>query len=69
MSNFSIFMLIVGTSVLLVGIYLFTGCKLSAIAWNKPYKSKWQQQFKIIGKWMMIVSLFPFVLAIIDLIF
>ena len=69
MSDFSIVMLIVGVSILLVGLYLFTGCKLSAIAWKEPYKSKWQQQFKVIGKWMMIVSILPFILAIIDLIF
>jgi len=69
MSDFSIFMLIVGVSILLVGLYLFTGCKLSATSWKEPYKSKWQQQFKIIGKWIMILSILPFVLTIIYLMF
>lgn len=69
MSDFSIWMLILGVSVLLVGFYMFTGCKLSAIAWNEPYKSKWQQQFKVIGKWTMIVSMFFFIIAFIDFIF
>ena len=69
MSGFGILFLIFGTCTLLVGFYMFRGHKLEILTWKAPYKNLNIDQWKNIGKWTMITSIFIFVLAIVGLIF
>lgn len=69
MSNFSILFFIFGTCVLLVGLYMYSGHKLSALAWRYPFKNLTIEEWKNIGKWTMISSIIIFILAIIGIIF
>jgi uncharacterized membrane protein YfcA len=67
MNGFSTLMLIFGICLLLVGLYMFTGHELKAISWKAAFKNVNKQGWVNIGKWTMISSSVPFVLAIIGL--
>lgn len=67
MNGFSILMFIFGIAVLLVGLYMFTGHKIGMIAWRVPFKNVNKEGWINIGKWTMITSSIPFILAIIGL--
>ena len=69
MSGFGILMLIFACMLFLVGLYMFTGHKLSVIAWKAAYKGLTIQGWKKVGKYTMIVSIFIFILGIIGIIF
>ena len=69
MSSFGILFFIFGISVFLVGLYMFTGHKLDMLAWRAPYKNLNIAEWKNIGKWTMITSIFIFALAVVGLIF
>lgn len=69
MSGFGILMLIFGTSVFLMGLYMFTGHKLDKLFWRPTYKNLKLSEWKNIGKWTMITSIFIFILAILGLVF
>ena len=69
MSGFGILMIIFATCVLLIGLYMFTGHKLSMIAWKAAFKSCTIDDWKNIGKWCMIVSIFIYIIGIIGIIF
>lgn len=68
MSGFGILFLIFGIFTLLVGLYMYTGHKLDMLTWKAPYKNLDIDQWKNIGKWTMITSIFIFALAIIGII-
>ena len=62
-------MFIFAILVLLVGLYMFTGHKVSMLSWKAPYKNLKKSDWKKIGKYTMIVSIFIFILAIVGFIF
>ena len=69
MSGFGILMLIFATALLLVGIYMFTGHKLDIMTWRVAFRNLTIDDWKKIGKWTIIVSIFVYVLGIIGIIF
>ena len=69
MSGFGILFLIFGICVFLVGLYMYTGHKLDILTWRVAYKNLDIDQWKNIGKWTMITSIFILLLAIVGLIF
>lgn len=69
MNGFSTLMFISSISLLLVGLYLFTGHKLDMLSWKPAYKNLKKSDWKKIGKYTMIVRIFIFILAIVILIF
>lgn len=69
MNGFSILMFIFAISVFLVGLYMFTGHKIDMLSWKAQYKNLKKSDWKKIGKYTMIVSIFIFILAIIGIIF
>lgn len=69
MSGFGILFLIFGACTLLVGLYMFRGHKLDMLTWRAAYKNLDIDQWKNIGKWTMITSIFIFALAVVGLIF
>ncbi len=69
MSGFSILMLIFGICVLLVGLYMFTGHKIDMLSWRAGFKNLNKEEWKNIGKWTMVTSIFIFILAILGAIF
>lgn len=69
MNGFSILMFIFGILVFLVGFYMFNGHKLDILTWRIQFKNLSINEWKNIGKWTMITSLFIFMIAILALIF
>lgn len=69
MSGFGILMIIFATCLLLVGIYMFTGHKLGAIAWKAAFKGLTIEGWKNVGKWTIIVSIFVYIIGIIGIVF
>ena len=69
MSGFSIFMFIFAICVLLVGFYMFTGHELKILSWRVSFKDISLSDWKNIGKWTMIVSIFIFIIAILGFLF
>ena len=67
MYGFSILMLIFSLTLLLFGLYIFTGHDVSSLFWRAQYKNLTKKEWKNIGKWTMIFSIIPFILAIIGL--
>ena len=68
MKYFGILMLIFATGVLLIGLYMFKGHKIDAISWRAQYKNLSKNEWKNIGKWTMIVSIFIYIIALISII-
>ena len=69
MSGFGILFLIFGICTLLVGFYMFRGHKLDMLTWRAAYKNLNESDWRNIGKWTMITSIFIFTLAVVGLIF
>ena len=67
MNGFSILMFIFFICVLLMGLYIYTGHDVKTLFWRAPYKNLTKKHWKNIGKWTMISSVIPFILAIIGL--
>ena len=65
MNPISILFFIFGICLLLVGLYMFTGHKLDMVSWRAAYKGLKKEGWKNIGKWTMISSIIPFIIAII----
>ena len=70
MNGFSILFFIFGIMILVAGLILYTGHKDEVLLW-KVYdvKNLPKSELKNIGKWTMISSLIPFIIAIIGAIF
>ena len=69
MNGFSIFMFIFGVVILLVGLYMFNGHKIEILTGRVAFKNLSKDEWKNIGKWTMIVSIIPIILAVLGLIF
>lgn len=75
MSGLTCFMGIFGILILLAGFYLYTFKKKNAkntladvLLWRVPDINKMtNKEIKNVGKWTMIVSIIPFILAIVGL--
>ncbi len=68
MNPFGTLMLIFAISVLLVGIYMFTGHKIGLLSLRPAFKNLSIEGWKKVGKWTMISSIGIFVIAIVLLI-
>ena len=69
MSEFGILMLIFATCVLLIGFYMFTGHKVGLLEGRVAFRNLTIDEWKNIGKWTMIVSIFIYLIAIVGIIF
>jgi len=69
MNGLSILMTIFGISLLLFGLYIYTGHDVSKLFIRAQFKNLNKSEWKNIGKWTMIVSIIPFVIALIACIF
>lgn len=69
MNGFSILMFIFATCVLLVGLYMFTGHKVELLTSRPAFKNLSKDEWKRIGKWTMITSIFIFILGMIGFFF
>lgn len=69
MSGFGILMLIFGTVTLLVGLYMFTGHELGIMTERPGFKNLKKDDWKKIGKYTMIVSVFILIFGIIGIMF
>lgn len=69
MSGFSILMIIFGFLIFLAGLYLYTGHKSELLLWKVPDIKKFTKEETInVGKWTMISSIIPFLLALLGLV-
>ena len=68
MSSFGIFFIIFGVCVLLTGLYAFTGHKIGILTERPAFKNLTISEWKNIGKWTMITSLFIILIGIIGII-
>lgn len=69
MNGFSILMLVFGVVILLVGFYMYGGNELKLVSWKAAFKGLNKNGWKNVGKWTMIVSLIPFILSFLGMIF
>ena len=66
MSGLSILMIIFGGCILLAGLYLYTGHKSELLLWKTHnVKNMTKEELRVIGKWTMISSIIPFLIAIV----
>lgn len=69
MSEFGIFMLIFAGCVFLTGLYAYTGHKIEMLAERPAFKNLNINDWKNIGKWVIYISIFIFIIGIIGIIF
>jgi len=69
MNGFSILFIIFGLLVFLTGLYMYTGHKLEIMTMRAAYRNLNKSDWKNIGKWTMVASIFIFAIAIIGFIF
>ena len=68
--NLAILMFIFGLLILLAGLYLYTGHKNEVLLWKvHDIKNFPMSEVKKVGKWTMITSLIPFIIAILSILF
>ena len=68
MNGLSILMFIFAFLIFLCGIYLYTGHKNELLLWRTHNIDKiTKEELKVIGKWTMISSLVPLLVAIVNL--
>ena len=68
MNGLSILMFIFAICIFLTGLYMFTGHKLS-IMWQSTFKHLTIDEWKNVGKWTMISSLIPLIIAVLGVLF
>lgn len=66
-NGLSILMFIFGTCVLLVGLYMYKGHKLSIMEWRAAFRNLTKEEWINIGKWTMISSSVIFLIGIIGM--
>ena len=69
MSYFGVLMLIFGVSVLLVGLYMYSGHKLNIMTYRPSFRNLDLEGWKQVGKWTMLTSLLIFLIAFVAFIF
>ncbi|MBR3162392.1 MAG: hypothetical protein IKF19_06655 [Bacilli bacterium] len=68
MNGFSCLMLIFSFLIFIAGLYLYTGHKNEVLLWKVPDIKKFtKEETKNVGKWTIIASIIPLILAIIGL--
>ena len=65
MNGFSILMGIFATCIFLVGLYMYTGHKLEIMTMRAAFRNLTKKEWKNIGKWTIVSSIFIYVIAII----
>ena len=66
-NGLAILMFIFATCVLLVGLYMYKGHKLSIMEWRVGFRNLKKEQWINIGKWTMISSSIIFLIGIIGM--
>ena len=69
MSGFAILMFIFASCTLLTGLYMFTGHKLGIFEYRPAFKKLTKSDWKNIGKWTMITSIFIYIISLLGFIF
>ena len=69
MSGFGILMIIFASALLLVGLYMYTGHKLGIFEYRVAFRNLKVEDWKKIGKYTMIVSIFVYLIGVIAIIF
>ena len=65
MNGFSILMIVFGVLIFLAGLYLYSGHKSELLLWkNHNVKEMPMSDVKKVGKWTMIASLVPIIIAL-----
>ena len=64
-NGLAILMFIFAICVLLVGLYMYKGHKLSIMEWRVAFRNLSKEQWINIGKWTMITSILIFIIAFI----
>lgn len=67
MNGFSTLMFIFAILVFLTGLYAYTGHKIGIMTYRAAFRKTTKEEWRNIGKWTMIVSIFIFIIAIIGL--
>ena len=69
MSGFGILFIIFATCVLLAGLFMLTGHKIGLLTYRAAFKNLTKEEWKNIGKWTAITSIFIYIIGILALIF
>ena len=69
MSGFGILMIIFASLLLLTGLYMYTGHKLRIFDYRPAFKNMNIEDWKKVGKYTIIVSIFIFIIGILGIIF
>ena len=69
MSGFGIFITIFGFCVFLTGLYAFTGHSIGILTERPAFKNLNKNDWKNIGKWTIVTSLFIIAIGIIGIVF
>ena len=64
MNPVSILFFVFSLCIFLVGLYMFQGNEFKMISWKAAFKSCKREDWINIGKWTMITSIIPFIIAI-----
>ena len=69
MSGFGILFIIFGVCVFLTGLYSFTGHEIWILTGRAAFQHLTKDQWKNIGKWTMIASIFIILIGVLGIIF
>ena len=67
MNGFSCLMFIFSLASFLAGLYIYKGHDAKILLWKAHYQNLTKEELKNIGKWTMITSIIPAIVAIIGL--
>lgn len=69
MSGFGNLMIIFATILLITGLYMYTGHKMGMFELRTAFKNLTIDEWKKIGKYTMIVSIFVYIIGIVGIVF
>lgn len=69
MSGFGILMILFASALLLVGLYMYTGHKLGIFEYRVAFRNITIDDWKKIGKYTMIVSIFVYIIGVLGILF
>ena len=69
MSGFGILMILFASALLLVGLYMYTGHKLGIFEYRVAFRNLKIEDWKKIGKYTMIVSIFVYIIGVLGILF
>ena len=67
LNSLAILMFIFATCVLLVGLYMYKGHKLSIMEWRVAFRNLTKEEWINIGKWTMITSILIYIIGIVGM--